>query len=93
MRFCSNHFPTIATLFLLLMSELFPACFSCSNKFILSQTSSGSDGQTFVEITESMMAGDLSNFLSVLSLIDFLPGALTSEYISFANSYNFCLII
>ena len=33
----SNNLSTIATISSLIKSELFPACFSCSNKFNLSQ--------------------------------------------------------
>ena len=39
----SINLSTIATISLLIMSQLIPACFSCSNNFNLSQSSSGSD--------------------------------------------------
>ena len=60
----------------LIVLEFFPACFSCSNNFNLSQSSLGSDYRNFIiEIpeAETIKPGDLSNFLSVLSLADLLP--------------------
>ena len=67
----------------------------CSNNFNLSHISLGSDGKKIVfEIPEAgtVKPGDLSNFICVPSQVDFLPRALTSKYISFANSYfNFLL--
>ena len=78
------------------MSELFPACFSCSNNFILSQSSSGSDDKKVVYETpeaKTIKPGDFSNFMSVLSLVDFLPTALRSKCISFAKSCNYFLSV
>ena len=70
------------------MSELFPACFSCSISLNLSQSLSGSDYRNIVfELPEAMIAGDLTNFIGVLSLADFLPCPLSSKCISFAKSY------
>ena len=43
MHLYSNNLSTIAMISSLIMSELFPACFSCSNNFNLSQSSSGLD--------------------------------------------------
>ena len=34
-----------------------------------------------------MIAGDLSNFITVPSRVDFLPGPYTSKFISFAKAY------
>ena len=62
MNFYSNNLSTIATISSIVMSKLFQACFSNSNNFNLSQSSSGSDSKNFVEISEAMIAGDLSNF-------------------------------
>ena len=71
----------------LIMSELFPACFSCNNNFNLSQSSLGSDDKNIVFETpeaETIKPGDLSNFISVLSQVDLLPKAFVSKFISFA---------
>ena len=57
----------MATISSLIVSELFPACFSCNNSFNLSQSSSGSDDKNFVFETleaETIKPGDLSNFLT-----------------------------
>ena len=72
------------------MSELFPACFSCSKNFNLLHNSLGSDHKHFVMETpeaETKKPGDLNNFISVRSP-DLLILAFTSKFISFANSYN-----
>ena len=56
------------------MSELFPACFYCNNNFNLSQSSLGSDDKNFVFETpeaETIKPGDFSNFIRVLSRVDF----------------------
>ena len=58
------------------MSEILPACFSCNNNFNLLQSSSGSDGKTYVfELpeAETNKPGHLSNFIRVISRVDFLP--------------------
>ena len=56
------------------MSELFPACFSCNNNYSLLHNSSGSDDKNIVfETPEAMIAGDLSNFIRLLSRVDLLP--------------------
>ena len=83
----SNYLSTIAKTYLLTMSELFPTCFSCIKNVYRSHSSLGFSCKNFVEIPEAMIAGDLSIFISVLSRVDFLPGALTTKYISFAKSY------
>ena len=73
---CSKKLSTIATNFSLIMSELFPACFSCSNKFHLSQISSGSVDKKIAFETpeaETFKPGDLSKFMRVLSQVIFLP--------------------
>ena len=45
----SNSLSTITLISSLIISELFPACFSCSNNFNLSQSSSGSDGKKLLK--------------------------------------------
>ena len=90
MHLYSNNLSTIATISLLIMPELFPACLSCSNNFILSQSSSGSDDKNIVFETpeaETNKPGDFNNFIRVLSQVDLLPGAFRSKCISFAKSY------
>ena len=57
----------------LIMSELFSAGISCSNNFNLSQSSSRFTDKTIVVTPEAIIAGDLSNFIRVLSRVDFLP--------------------
>ena len=89
--FVFNNTSIIATTSLLIMSELFPACFSCNNIFNLSQSSSASDDKkTVFETLEAgtIKPGDPSNFIRVLSQVDFLPTAFRSKFISFAKSYN-----
>ena len=78
MHLYSNNLSTIATISSLIKSELFPACFSCSNNFNLSQSSLGSDDKNIVFETpqaETIKPGDFSNFIRVLSRVDFLPTA------------------
>ena len=73
------------------MSDLFPACFSCYNIFNLLHSSSGSNDKNIVFETpeaETFKPGDSSNFIRVVSLVDFLPTAFRSKFISFAKSYN-----
>ena len=65
MHLNSNHLSAIATISSLIKSELFPACFCCSNNLNLSQSSLGSDDKTIVfEIPEAeiIIPGDLSIF-------------------------------
>ena len=84
----SNNLSTIATISSLFISELFPAFFSSNNYFNLSQSSSGSDDRNIVFETpeaETIKPGDSSNFISVLSRVDFLPTAFVSKCISFAK--------
>ena len=64
MHLYSNNLSIIAIISSLIILELFPARFSCSNNVHLSPNSSGSDGETNVsEIPEAMIAGDLSSFI------------------------------
>ena len=69
MHLYSNNLSAIAKLPSLIMSELFPACFSCSKNFNLSQSCLGFSGKNTVEIPESILAGDLSNLIGNLSLV------------------------
>ena len=76
MQLGSNGLSTIAIISSLIILELIPACFSCSNNFILLHNSSGSDDKTIVFQTlevETITTGVLSNFLRVLSQVDLLP--------------------
>ena len=73
MHLFSNNISTIATISSLIMSEFFPACFSCNNNFNLILNSSESDDKNVVEIPEAILAGDFSNLISVLSRVDLLP--------------------
>ena len=62
--------------------------YSCNNNFNLSHNSLGSDDKNIVfETPEAVIAGDLSNFISVLSRVVLLPQAFVSKFISFAKSY------
>ena len=86
----SNNLSIIATILSLIMSKLFPACFSCSNSFNLLQSSSRSDDKNIVFQTpeaENIKPGDLSNSIRLLSRVDLLPIFFTSKCISFAELY------
>ena len=54
----SNRLSIIPTISMFILSELFPAFFSCSNNFNLWQSSLALSGRNTVEILETMMAGD-----------------------------------
>ena len=84
----SNNLSTIAKISSLNTLQLFLACFSRSKNFNLSRTSLGSDDKSFVESSEAMIAGDLSNFISVRFQVDLLPGPFTLKCIPSAKSYN-----
>ena len=76
MHLYANNLSTIATISSLIISELFPAWFSCYNNFSLSHSSLGSDDKKIVFETpeaETIEPGDLSNFISVLYRVDLLP--------------------
>ena len=82
----SNNLSTIAIISLLIKSELFPACFSCSRNFNQLHSSSGLDGKNIeFEIPEAMITGDLSNLLIDLSRSLLRPFCLLSNFISFPN--------
>ena len=88
MHLNSNNLSTIARISSLIILEILPACFSCNNNFILSQSSLGSDDRNIAfETPEVMIAGELGNFIRVLSRVDVLPTRLSSKCISFAKSY------
>ena len=79
MHLYSNNLSTIATISSLIKSELFPACFFCSNIFNLSQSSSGSDDKKIVFETpeaETIKPGDFNNFIRVLSRVGFFTHRL-----------------
>ena len=78
MHLYSHSFSTIATIASLIMSDLLPACFSCSNNFNLPQSLLG--------LSEAMIAGDLTNDRRNLALVLLLPKDLPSKYISSAKS-------
>ena len=87
MHLYSNRLSSIAKASLLIKSEFFPACFSCHNNVNLSHKSLESDGKgTVFEITEAMIAGDLSNFIIHLSRSLLRLLCLISNFISFPNS-------
>ena len=72
----SKNLSTIATISSLIISELFPACFSSNNNFNLSHSSLASDDKNIVLETpeaEPINYGDLSNYIGVLSRVDLLP--------------------
>ena len=76
MHLYSNNLSTIATISSLIISELFPTCFSCNNNFNQLHSSSGSDDKNIVFETpeeETIKPGDLNNFIRVLSRVDLLP--------------------
>ena len=83
----SNSLSTIAMISSLIMLEVLPAFFSCSNNFNLPQSSSGLDDEKIVEIPEAILAGDFSSFIIDLSLSLFRPFCLILKFISFPNSY------
>ena len=69
----SNNLSIIATISSLIISELFPECFSCNNNFSLSHNSLASDDRNIVFETpeaETINPGDFSNFISDLSRVD-----------------------
>ena len=75
----SNSLSTIATNSSLIISELLPACFSCNNNFILSQSSLGSEDRIIVfEIPEAKIAGDSSIFIIEVCLVLGHPVLLVS---------------
>ena len=87
----SNNLSTIATISSLIISDFMPHCFCCNNIFNLLHRSSGSVDKNLVFETpkaETIIPGDLGHFLSVRSRVYLLPVAFTSNYLSFANSYN-----
>ena len=74
-----NKLSTIATISLLIKSQILPACFSCSSNFIQLHNSSESDAENIVELPEAIKAGDLSKVISVRSRVVLLPRPLISK--------------
>ena len=69
------------------MSELFPACFSCSKSFYLAHSSLDISGKNSKQIRKAMIAGYLSSIIRGLSLVLLFLKAFSSNYISFAKSF------
>ena len=83
----SNGSSTIATISSVIMSEMFPACYFCSNSFKLLHIMLGLDDKiTVFEIPEVMIAGDLKNLIKDLSRSLLRPFCLISNFIYFPNS-------
>ena len=57
----------VAKISSLILLQLFPACFSRNNNSILPQNSLGSYDKKNVDVPETMIAGDLSDFIGDLS--------------------------
>ena len=75
MHLFSNNLSARAIISSLFMSEVYPACFSCSNNFNLSHSSLGSDGKNIIfqfPEAEIIKPGDLGIFTSVSSRVDLL---------------------
>ena len=86
MRLCSISLSAKTIISSSILLELFSACFSCYNNSILPQSSLGSDDKKIVEVPETMIAGDLSNFISDLSVLLFRAFCLILKLFSFPNS-------
>ena len=80
---CSKNLSIITTFSLLNISELFPACLSCSNNFNWLHSWLGSDGNFFVEIPGAMIACELRRFIRDFSLGLFRPFCLLSVFFFF----------
>ena len=61
----SNSLSAIAMIYSSNILELFSACFSCGNNFNRSHISLGFSDKSIVEVPETMIAAELSNFISV----------------------------
>ena len=73
----------------LIVSELFPACFSCNINVNLFHNSSGSDDRNIIlEIPDAIRAGDLSNFIIELSLSLFRPFCFSIKFHFFSKFIN-----
>ena len=78
----SINLSIIAAISSLILTEIFAACFSCSNNSNQFHNSLGLDDENFVfDIPEAEIIkhGDLSDPIRDLSRVDFLPGAFTSK--------------
>ena len=91
----SNSLSSITTISFSIISEIFRACFSCSDNVNPLHISSRSDDKKTVFETpeaESLKPGHLSIFIRVLSLVLGRSVAFISKCISFAKSYiNFII--
>ena len=86
----SNILSTIATVSSLIILEILHACFSCSNNFNVSHSSSGSDDKKIVFETPKAVTiklDDLSNFIGVRSQVVFLFCPPSSNCIYFVKSF------
>ena len=89
MHLYSKNLSTIAVISSTVKLELLPACFSCSNKFILSQNSLGSHDNhlVFHDLRDpATIAGDLINLARDLSLLLSRPVCLILKFNSFPSS-------
>ena len=86
MHLYSSDLPTIAIVSSSIFLKFLPACFSCSNYFILPQSSLKIFGENYVEIAVAIIAGDLSNSARDIFLLLFRPMGLILKLISFPNS-------
>ena len=85
-----NNLSTMAKFSSLFIIELVPACFPCNNKFNLSRSSIGLENGKFVEasfgfdflIEYALLAGEISKFTKLLSLVILLPECLTANVTS-----------
>ena len=90
MHLYSEILSAIATSSSIIKLELFLPCFSCNYNLNLSQISLRSDDKNIVFETpeaKTITLGDSGNFRIVQSIVDLLPRAFTTKYISFAKSY------
>ena len=80
----SDNLSPIAAISSSFILEIFPACFSCSNIFLLSHISLGWDGKKLIfEIPETVIAGELSNFIEDLPLLIGRRFGLISDFLLF----------
>ena len=95
MQLYSSSLSAVSTFSSLIVSKIFPACFSCINSFNLSKSSLGLEDKNLVEQlfgsdslnVPATIPFDLSIPTGDLSQVLLLPRAFSSKYISFAVSY------
>ena len=69
MHLCFNKLPARATISSSIIMESFPACFSCSNSFIVLHSSLEFLSENIVEIPELVISGDLGKYIGDISLL------------------------